>query len=197
MDGPEAVSTEILIAVLAAVCGVLLLIVFGLGWALRRRRSRPALPETDLRIDVSQLPAAGPPAEGPVLEFFGMPVRLVVLVLAPAGRGKPLPPRDQMARTLDDLVPGLAAVVLQHRPLIREWPGQLSTQGFTHSFFNNVQLPGDRGKGTPWCSVAGRFDAGDQQLLAGMLCAANKPHSMSQVTVSQVGQWFDVLRVKE
>ena len=197
MDPSEPVSTEILIAVLAAACGALLMIVFGLSWALRRRRARPSLPETDLRIDVSQLPAAGPPAEGPVLEFYGMPVRLVVLILAPAGRGNRLPPQEQMARTLDDLVPGLAAVVLQHRPLIRQWPGQLSTQGFTHSFFNNVQLPGDRGKGTPWCSVAGRFDAGDQQLLAGMLCAAHKPHSMGQVTVSHVGQWFDVVRVKE
>jgi hypothetical protein len=189
-------APNVLLFVLAAACGTLLLMVAVLLLALRRRRRTAHLPSVDLRIDVSQLPAAGPPAEGPVLEFYGMPVRLVALVLAPAGRNSRLPPREQLARTLDDLTPGLAAVVLEHRPLIREWPSQLSTQGFTHAFFNNVQLPSDRGKGTPWCSVAGRFDAGDQQLLAGLLCAAQKPNSMGQVTVGQVGQWLEVLRVK-
>ena len=200
-DGTEMaeqfeVSPQILIGVLAAVVGALLLVVILLLLTLRRRRRTAVLPSADLRIDVSQLPAAGPPAEGPVLEFFGMPVRLVVLVLAPAGRNSHLPPREQFARLLDDLVPGLASVVLTHQPMIRQWPSQLSTQGFTHTYFNNVQLPGDRGKGTPWCSVAGRFDAGDQQLLAGLLCAAAKPNSMGQMTVGQVGQWLEVLRVK-
>jgi hypothetical protein len=57
-------------------------------------------------------------------------------------------------------------------------------------------LPGERGKGTPWCSAAGRFDAGNQQLLAGILCAADKPNSLSQVTIANVGQWLEVVRVK-
>ena len=123
-------------------------------------------------------------------------MRLAVLILAPAGRNNPLPPATELPDTVDCLLPGLTAVVAAHHPVIRAWPFQLSTQGFEHSFFNNVQLPGDRGKGTPWCSVAGRFEAGSRQFLAGLLCVADKPNSLSQVTVAHTGQWMDVLRVK-
>ena len=93
---------------------------------------------------------------------------------------------------IDSLVPGLWAVVQAHGPLVRCWPFQLSTQGFTNSFFNNVQLPGDRGKGTPWSAVAGRFEVGTRQLLAGLVCVADRPNSLSQMTVAHVGQWLDV-----
>jgi hypothetical protein len=176
--------------------GVLLLAIFVLLIVSVRRRKPLQPPAIDLVIDVQQLPAHGPPKEGPKLEFFGMPVRLAVVVLAPAGRGAQLPPHQQLVRVLDDLAPGLASVVLSHRPVLHQWPEQLSTQGFIHAFFNNVRLPGDRGRGTPWCSAAGRFDAGDQQLLAGVLCAADRPNSISQVAISNVGQWMEVLRVK-
>jgi hypothetical protein len=97
---------------------------------------------------------------------------------------------------IDCLIPSLTAVAAVHRPLVRPWPPQLSTQGFQHSFFSNVQLPGDRGKGTPWCSVVGRFEVGPRQLLAGLVCVAGRPNSLGQVTVAHTGQWMDVLRVK-
>jgi hypothetical protein len=179
---------------LALVAGLVCLVIL---IALLRRRSRRAEPPpVDLQIRLSELPTHGPLAEGPRLEFYGTPVRLAVLVLAPAGRNRQVPPLDQLPETIDNLVPGLAAVVSAHRPLIRFWPFQLSTQGFTHTFFNNVHLPGDRGKGTPWCAIAGRFEIGSQQLLAGLICIAEKSNSLSQVTVAHIGQWLDVLRVK-
>jgi hypothetical protein len=129
------------------------------------------------------------------LEFYGTPVRLAVLVLAPAGRNNATPTDAELPELIDSLVPGLWAVVQTHGPLVRCWPFQLSTQGFTHSFFNHVRLPGDRGKGTPWSAVAGRFEVGDRQLLAGLVCVADRPNSLSQMTVAHVGQWLDVLRV--
>ena len=181
-----------------AVCAAaFLLLIFGVVIAIVRRRGRrqePAAP--DLRVDVSKLPAQGPPVEGPRLEFYGIPVRLAVLVLAPAGRGSCVPDGRSFEQALDSLLPGLVEVVKVHRPLVRGWPFQLSTQGFVHSFFGNVALPGDHGKGTPWCAAAGRFQAGDQQLLAGLVCVADKPNALSQVTIQQLGQWLDVLRVK-
>jgi hypothetical protein len=184
----------VLVAIGAA--GLLLLAIFlALGLSARRRKPVES-PTIDLVIDVQELPANGPPNDGPKLEFYGIPVRLAVLVLAPAGRNAQLPSHQKLVGVLDDLVPGLASVVLAHRPLLRQWPGQLSSQGFIYSFFSNVRLPGDRGKGTPWCSTAGRFDAEGQQLLAGFLCAAEKPNSMSQVAISDARQWMEVLRVK-
>ncbi len=185
-----------LIVLVAAVIGLLLLVSLVL-WIVRSSRRKPGpAPQADLTIDVGGLSPEGPPSEGQVLEFFGMPVRLVALVLAPAGRNTQLPPEPQLVRVLDDLTPGLSSIVSSHRPLFRPWPSQLSTQGFIHAFFNHAHLPGDRGKGTPWCSAAGRFDAGDQQMLAGILCAAEKPNSLSQVPITNVGQWLEVLRVK-
>jgi hypothetical protein len=107
-----------------------------------------------------------------------------------------LPDQAQLAAVVEDLAPGLWSVVQQHRPAIYRWPPQLSTQGFTHVFFNNAQLPGERGKGSVWCAAAGRFDAGEHQLLAGVICVSEKPNSLSQVAVTQIGQWLEVLRVK-
>lgn len=185
-----------LIGTVAAVVGLLILVAVVL-WLIRSTRRQPArTPEMDLTIDVERLSPEGPPSEGPVLEFYGMPVRLAALVLAPAGRHAHLPPEGQRGGVWDDLTPGLSSIVASHRPLIRPWPSQLSTQGFIHAFFNHVHLPGDQGKGTPWCSAAGRFDAGDQQFLAGIVCAAEKPNSLSQVTITNVGQWLEVVRVK-
>ncbi len=181
-------------AVLAALFLLLLVVIVFLLLRRRARPPEPALP--DLRIDVASLPAQGPPHDGPRLEFYGTPVRLAVLVLAPAGRNNPLPAERDLPAVLDSLLPNFTAVVAAHRPLIRPWPVQLSTQGFASSFFNNVRLPGDRGKGTPWCAVAGRFEAGAQQLLVGLVCVADRPNSLSQITVAHVGQWMDVLRVK-
>jgi hypothetical protein len=162
----------------------------------RRRAVRPEPVAPDLHIDLTTLPDHGPEADSPRLEFYGTPVRLAVLVLAPAGRNNATPTDAELPELIDSLVPGLWAVVQAQSPLVRYWPFQLSTQGFTHSFFNNVQLPGDRGKGTPWSAVAGRFEVGDRQLLAGLICVADRPNSLSQVTVAHVGQWLDVLRVR-
>ncbi len=199
MDGPQMlldVSRIVLLVGGVALLAVLLIIAV-IATRLLRRRSKPtAEPPVDLRIRVADLPSDGPPAVGPRLEFYGTPVRVAALILAPAGRNNPLPAETELPDTVDSLLPGLTAIIAAHRPVIRAWPFQLSTQGFEHSFFNNIQLPGDRGKGTPWCSVAGRFEAGSRQLLAGLLCVADKSNSLSQVTVAHTGQWMDVLRVK-
>jgi hypothetical protein len=181
-------------AVAAALFVLLLIVIVFL--LFRRRARQPEAAQPDLRIDVAALPAQGPPDVGPQLEFYGTPVRLAVLVLAPAGRNNPLPAEGDLPAVLDDLLPSFTAVVAAHQSLIRLWPYQLSTQGFVSSFFANVRLPGDRGKGTPWCAVAGRFEAGNQQFLAGLVCVSRRPNSLSQVTVAHVGQWMDVLRIK-
>lgn len=163
---------------------------------LRRTTHRVEAPPIDLTIDIRQFPAGGPPEDGPQLQIYGTPVRLTAIVLAPAGRNSELPDQDQLPQLLEALLPGLHEVCAVHKPALRYWPCQLSTQGFTHSFFNFVPLPGDRGKGSPWCCVAGRFESASQQLLAGLVCCSARPNSLSQITVQHAGQWMDVVRVK-
>src|SRR5262245_14440072 len=57
---------------------------------LRLFRKRPAAEEparSELAIDVAALPTSPPPKDGAQLEFYGTPVRLAAMVLAPVGRG--------------------------------------------------------------------------------------------------------------
>ena len=108
-----------------------------------------------LALDVDRLSTEPPPKSGPGLTFYNLPVRLVAIVLAPAGRAGVVPDAEGMPALLDAIVPGLADVVAAHRPVRLRWPEQLSGSGFAHAFFVHAKLPGDAGKGTPLSSVAG------------------------------------------
>lgn len=181
----------------AAVCSGLVLLAL-LVLLLRRRGSQDAAEsQDDLTIDLLSLNAEKPPTDGPRLEFYGTPVRLVVLILAPAGRGTAMPSAVQLRDVVDRLVANLSKILDWHQPTYQQWPQQLSTHGFAQSFFNNVQLPGDRGRGTPWCSLAGRISFSSGQLLAGLVLRGDSENGLGQVVVEHEGQWNDILRVKE
>lgn len=176
---------------------VAVVVVLGLiTLMLRRGKRAPATEAETLAINLTALPTAGPAATGPRLEMYNVPVRLAVLVLAPVGRAGHIPPNEQLPDIVDALVPNLMEVLTAHQPEFRRWPPQLSSQGFTQVFFNNVPLPGDGGKGTPYCGAAGRFDTPSGPFLAGLVCIAEKPNALGQVTITQQGQWLDILRVK-
>ena len=161
----------------------------------RAWRPRPG-PPSDLTIDLSRLSDAGPPPTGPRLEFYGTPVRLAVLVVAPAGRDGQLPAAEVLPGLMERMIPGLPQVIAHHQPLIRRWPAQLSSEGFVRAFFSHVSLPGDRGRGTPWCGIAGKFHLGDRSFLAGLVCCSTRSTSLGQVTVRHEGQWLDILRFR-
>lgn len=184
------------IVVAAAVAAVAVLVVVVLARLLRRRPADEADRPADLRIDLATLPAAGPPKDGPQLEFYNLPVRLAVLVLAPAGRGSRIPPKDLLPEIVERLLPGLMRVLSSHRPIFHRWPPQLSSQGFAQTFFACVPLPGDRGRGTPWSSAAGRVEAFGRSYLVGMVFRAAEPNSLSQTVVQHTSGWLDVLRVR-
>jgi hypothetical protein len=174
---------------------VLLVIVF-LVRAFRRRRGPAMPPPLNLTIDVGELGERGPPPGQLSLELYNIPVRLAALILAPAGRGALLPERLDVHRVAEQLVPGLGRIVEQHQTRIYRWPAQLSAQGFSNTLFANVRLPGDRGRGTPWSVLAGRFEAGDENLLAGVVVCAATPNSLGQFAIERPGQWLDLLRIR-
>jgi hypothetical protein len=184
------------------------LVLVGLGilaigvawWLLGRWLRRPKAGGVDHltleSVDVSSLADHGPPDGAEGLTFYHVPVRLALLVLAPVGRDGQLPPSDQLPELVDQLVPGLMGVLRRDQPEFRRWPAQLSSEGFTKAFFSHLRLPGDRGKGTPWCSIAGKFETDQTQYLAGLVCRAAAGNSLSQVAIQHAGQWLDVLRVR-
>lgn len=182
-------------ALLALGAIALLTLVLLLPWWLRRRR-KPEVAAPALRVNVATLPEAGPPDAPPILRIYNVPVRLAMIVLAPVGRGARSPAADAVGEIIDQVVPGLGAVAAAHGAAIKIWPAQLSSQGFLHQFSVNVGLPGDAGKGTPWCSVCGRFEAEGIPYLAGLLLCAAKGNSLGQFLVERESQWPDMLRVE-
>jgi hypothetical protein len=178
----------------AVVIGLLLLFVLLRFFRRRRRIALP--PPIDLTIDLAELGDAGPPAGDLSLELYNLPVRLAAIVIAPAGRGAQLPAGTPPAALTEEIVPGLSEVAEAHQTRIYEWPAQLSTQGFSHTLFSNIRLPGDRGKGSPWSVLAGRVEAGQQSFLAGMVVQATAANSLGQFVIDRPGQWLDLLRVR-
>ena len=175
---------------------VVLVVVYVAWKILRGRRKQGVTVSPAQDVQVTGLGTAGPPPGPPVLEYYHYPVRLAAIVLAPAGRARELPPVDQFGGLMDMLIPGLGPVVALHQPLIRRWPPQLSARGFAHSFFVHARLPGQGGKGTPWCSVAGVFRVDNQPVMAGLVLCAGSNLNLGQQIVDNEGKWQDVLRVK-
>lgn len=183
--------------VMASVGAVLFLVVGrGLLRLLFRRKQEATVEERDYSIDVGQLASEGSPSRGPQLEFYGTPVRLAVLVLAPLGREGELPATQDLGELLNELVPELKLVIDAQTPIFRRWPAQLSAHGFVSLFAKNVRLPGDRGRGTPWVSVAGKFVATKAQYLVGMVLCGGQPNSYTAKAIEHPGDWATMLRVR-
>jgi hypothetical protein len=198
MDDQWEAALEILTSSLvqSLLVGLVILVVVYSLWRLAVRRRKPPRAVTpDLHVDVSQLDDRGPPAEAPVLRYYHTPMRLAIVVLAPAGRDRALPAPEDLSDVVEAIVPGLSKVIASHKPVVYRWPAQLSTQGFAHGFFANVKLPGDGGKGTPWCSAAGVFRFRGQVNLAGLVMCAESAIHFGRRKIEQEEKWLDVLRV--
>jgi hypothetical protein len=189
----ENMPREYLLAA-AAFGGLVLLILIV---RLLRRNARPGIaPPVDLTIDVADLGDEGPPRTGPQLELYNVAVRLSAVIIAPTGRGNELDPDADVADLADQIVPGLGDFIHLHQPIVRHWPAQLSTRGFANTLATNVRLPGGHGKGSPWSTVAGRFEADDKQFVAGLVVCADDSNNLGQLVVERPGGWLDMLRVR-
>ena len=181
---------------LAFALAMLVIVIIALNiW--RGRQVNRGSQQPDLTIDLVQLGVAAPPAGLSRLEVYGTPVRLRVVVIAPAGRHQSSVHHEDIPILLNQFMPGLLEIFQSHQPLCRCWPAQLSSQGFAQSFLNHVSLPGNRGKGTPWTSIVGKFHVGEQIFLIGIVCCSETSNSLSQFIVEHEGQWFDTLRIRQ
>ena len=182
-----AVTALVLLLVLV-ICVVLVL-----RWFFRQKQTGSAT-SVLTPVDCNALSSAPPAKDRIRAEVYNVPVRIAAVVIAPAGRDTKLP--ADIPKLLDQLAPGLGTVCEKDRPSIVRWPPQLSTQGFARAFFMNAPLPGDQGKGTPWCGVAGRLEERDVSALIGLVLHAAAPNSLGQVVVERATQWLDVLRIR-
>ena len=182
---------------LAAIGVIALAIVIGfvliIRWVVNSKKE-PASPPQLTPVDYTALSSAPPATNRIRLEVYNVPVRLSAIVVASAGRDSQLP--SDIPKLLDQLCPGLGTVCNKDKPSVVCWPPQLSTQGFARSFFMKAPLPGEQGKGTPWCSVAGRLEERDVSVLVGLVLHAASPNSLGQIVIERATQWLDVLRVR-
>ena len=154
-------------------------------------------PETasPLDFDVQTL---APPVAGVdelVVRVYHVPVRVGLVVIAPLGRDAPLPGRGAIRELLDQAIPGLGTVMQHDQPQLRLWPAQLSASGFVHSLARHVKVPGEGGKNSLWCLVAGRVLASDRPFMVGLALCATEPNSLGVITVESEHKWLDVLRI--
>ena len=156
----------------------------------------PAATDAGPTIAVEDLGEVGPRREGPQLELYNVPMRLVGIVLAPTGRDKEPVADTELRSLIDQITPGLGNIYEADRPTLWQCPPQLSVQGFTRVFFARAPLPGDGGKGTKWSAVAGRFEAGGQKYVAGLRLVAASANNLGQIAVERETQWLDLLRVR-
>lgn len=178
----------IAIAVVASV------LVFAVWKALSSGRKKKPARKGVQHVDLAALGDNGPDPEATPLECYHVPVRLALVVLAPLGRDTQLNVEQGLPHLLDQIVHGLDQVVETHQPLIRLWEPQLSKNGFTTAFFANASLPGQKGKGTPWCALAGRCEVNGRNLMVGMVLRAEKANNLGQILMEQEYAWPDVLR---
>ncbi len=190
-------STAPLFFMAATAVVLLLVLVIGVAVGFRclfGQKKAVSAPPALTPVDCNALSSAPPAKERIRVEVYNVPVRIAAVVIAPAGRDTMLP--ADIPKLLDQLAPGLGTVCEKDRPSIVRWPAQLSTQGFSRAFFMNAPLPGDQGKGTPWCSVAGRLEERDVSALIGLVLHAAGPNSLGQIVVERATQWLDVLRIR-
>ena len=179
---------------------IIVLILLGLIGGIFRRvfGKRKAAPEDwakKLREDLTSYPPlAGPPGKN-CLTIYHVPVRIRLVVLAPAGKETEID-SSQAEELLNRVIPGLGNVATHDRPRVRVWPPQLSQQGFATAFFRNTITGTKEGQPSPWVLVAGRSQFHTPALLLGLALWADEPNNLGRVSL-EPHQWLDVLRLRE
>jgi hypothetical protein len=161
----------------------------------RARQQRIGAAQEAEQINLADYEDGDVPTTGMRIDLYNVPVRLVLIVVAPVGRGAKLPHRELWPAVLDQAIPGLRHVIETHETEIRAWPAQLSTSGFREKFFQQASLPNDRGKGSMWSEAAGCFSALGQRFLIGILVRAEETNSLGQFSVERDSQWLDLFRI--
>ena len=150
-------------------------------------------PDAGLDEDLAEYPPA-PPAGTHRLTFEGQPVRLRLVVLAPAGNSVALQP-SLAEGVLQTVLHGLGSVAQFDKPRIRIWPPQLSQAGFAPTFFRHVRRPEETDEPSKWILVAGPAKARGKVLLLGLALEASEPTTRGSVPLD-VSRWPDIIRIQ-
>jgi len=150
--------------------------------------------ESGLEEDLSEYPLPRPSTGDRQLRIEGVPCRLRLIALAPAGKADEID-EDQIPKMLNQIVPGLGDIFLADKPRVRIWPVQISYEGFAKHFHRNTKKPEEEDEPTPWVIVAGRVKIAKQQVMLGIAALAAKPTTVSRQTYDS-HQWATSVKVR-
>jgi hypothetical protein len=131
-----------------------------------------------------------------VLTVYGQPVRLRLVVMAPAERGVGELDEAMADRLLDCIQPGLGEVATADYPRVRIWPRQTGLGGFAAAFQRYVPIPGRPRRRSHWIRLTGVVLAGRHAIDVGLALYGDVPNRIGIVAVRQ-GQWLDVLGTRQ
>jgi hypothetical protein len=181
-------------AILGAGGLIAVLLVWAILSKLLSGKKEEEEPEDDLEEDLEEIPPAPPGTGDRKLTIEGVPVRLRLVILAPAGTESKLN-ATSAAKVLDRVVTGLGDIVDQDEPQVRIWPMQYSYEGFANVFHRNTPIPEGEDEPSRWVLVAGRAKIGERQILIGLGLQAIKPTTVGRKTLKS-HQWNETLRIK-
>jgi hypothetical protein len=173
---------------------VLLLILWTFLVKLFRRKEPEEVRLPNLEEELSLYPELKPSTGDRQLRVEGVPVRLRLVVIAPAGKDDEVH-ADDVERMLESILPGLGDICKGDKPRIKVWPRQLSYEGFTKHFQRNMLTPESAGELSRWVLLGGRAKLGKQQVMLGLGLQAVKPTTLGRRTV-EAHEWPTVLRVR-
>lgn len=196
-EGPlrDAMASWGWYVILAIGAFLLFLIVWSVIRAVSAKESKPVKTPA-LEEDLETYPAPPPRTGDRRLLVEGVPVRIRLVVVAPAGSAaEERLDLDRLDKVLERVVPGMGAVFKEDKPRVKGWSRQVSYQGFAAQFFHSVKVPEEEGELTPWVLVAGRVKLKEFQMMLGFALLALKPTTVGQRTLD-AHQWESVLRVR-
>jgi hypothetical protein len=170
-----------------------LLILFSLAKILFGRKPKP-VKNLKLEEDLASYPDLKSSSGDRQLRVEGVPVRLRLVVVAPAGTASEVDV-DKLPAVFEEIVLGLGEIFKHDKPRLRVWPTQISYQGFGTHFHRNMLTGQKEGEQTRWVLVAGRVKVGKQQLMLGLAMQTIKPNTIGRRTIDS-HEWATVLRVR-
>ena len=173
---------------------IVLLVLLSICKFLFGRRVKKGDPK-NLTENLTEYPALKSSSGDRQLRVEGVPARLRLLVVAPAGTLSDEIDVDGLADFLEKIVPGLGEIYKYDKPRVKIWPTQVSYQGFGNHFHKNMETGAEEGEQTRWVLVAGRVKVGKRQFMLGMALQTIKPNTVGRRTID-AHEWASILRVR-
>ncbi len=190
--GLRAYATYILagsVCIVALIALLLLLAVVRFLFGGKKAAPKAA----DLNEDLTEYPELKKSSGDRQLRAEGTPVRLRLVVIAPAGASEV--EVDELTEIFEKLVPGLGEIFEYDKPRVKVWPRQSSYKGFGSFFHARMETGGEEGELTRWVLIAGRVKIDKRQFMLGLALQSIKPNSVGRRTID-AHEWANLLRVR-